>query len=156
MEAFKSTLEVVGESDLLVHVVDASAPDPTGQIDAVRVVLAEIGAADVPELLVWNKVDRPEAKVDHLLAAHPGSVAISAFTGEGLDGLLEAVGDRLRAMAEITELLVPYERGDVLASVHREGEVLSEVHGDDGIRLRARLERASQGKLAEFVVAGTS
>jgi GTP-binding protein HflX len=117
-------------------------------------VLAEIGAGDVPELLVWNKVDRPDVKVDHLLAGHPGSVAISALAGTGVDELLAAMGDRLRAMAEVTELLVPYDRGDVLAAIHREGEVLSEVHDDDGVRLRARLERASRGKLAPYVVGG--
>ena len=66
-----------------------------------------------------------------------------------------ALGDRLRAMAEVTELLVPYERGDVLAAVHREGEVLTEVHEDEGVRVRARLERASRGKLAEYVVGTT-
>jgi GTP-binding protein HflX len=152
VEAFKSTLEVVGESELLVHVVDASSPDPSGQIDAVRAVLEEIGAGSVPELLVWNKADRAPETAERLLGAHPGSVAISALTGEGVHELLVALGDRLRAMAEVTELLVPYDRGDVLAAVHREGEVLSEVHEDGGVRVRARLERASRGKLAEYVV----
>ena len=93
VEAFKSTLEVVADADLLVHVVDASTPEPDEHIAAVRAVLAEIGAGDVPELLAFNKID---------LAAgpggaggsgtHPGSVAFSARTGEGVDELLRAVG----------------------------------------------------------------
>jgi GTP-binding protein HflX len=152
VEAFKSTLEVVGESDLLVHVVDASAADPAGQIEAVRAVLGEIGAGDVPELLVFNKADVAPDAAKALMADHVGSVACSARSGEGIDDLLRVVADRVRALADVTELLVPYERGDVLASIHREGEVLVETHGDDGIHVLARLEPASAGKLAEFVV----
>jgi len=152
VEAFTSTLEIVAEADLLLHVVDAAAPDPEGQIEAVRTVLREIEAGDVPELLAFNKVDvaGPEAK--RLLDRHPGSVGVSALTGQGIDDLLQAIGDRLRALATVTELLVPYERGDILAAVHREGEVLSEDHGDAGVRVRARLEPASIGKLSDYVV----
>ncbi|MGH9061016.1 MAG: GTPase HflX, partial [Acidimicrobiales bacterium] len=82
VEAFRSTLEVVSESDLLVHVVDAAAADPEAQIGAVRQVLSEIGAAEVPELLAFNKVDRLDPDtVGQLVASHPGSVSISALTG---------------------------------------------------------------------------
>src|SRR5688500_8844652 len=151
VEAFRSTLEVVGESDLLVHVVDASAHDPDAQIDAVRTVLQEIAAADVPELLVFNKIDVSKA-APGLLEAHAGSVAISALTGEGVDVLLRTVSDRLRAMETVIELLVPYDRGDVLAALHREGEVLVESHEDSATRLRARLDKASVGKYAAFTV----
>ena len=154
VEAFKSTLEVVGESDLLVHVVDASSPDPQAQIDAVRTVLAEIDADRVPELIVFNKADRALGEATRMVKLHPGSVAISALTGEGIEGLLQTVGDRLRALANVVELVVPYERGDVLAAVHREGEVVSTSNEDDGVRIRARLDAASAGKLSEFVVAG--
>ena len=78
-----------------------------------------------------------------LLNAHPGSVAISAATGAGLPELLAAIGDRLRALARVSEFVVPYDRGDVLAALHRAGEVLVEVHGDDGTRVRARLPKRS-------------
>ncbi|MCU1449638.1 MAG: GTP-binding protein [Acidimicrobiales bacterium] len=150
VEAFRSTLEVVKESDLLVHVVDASAPDPEEQIEAVRSVLADIGAGDVPELLAFNKSDvAPEAK--RLAERHPGSVRISALTGEGVDTLLDTVGDRLRSMADVVELLVPYERGDVVAAVHREGEVLLEAHEEDGTRIRARLDEAGAARFREFL-----
>ncbi|MDQ1395889.1 MAG: GTPase, partial [Acidimicrobiaceae bacterium] len=152
VEAFRSTLEVVKDSDLLVHVVDASAPDPEEQIEAVRSVLAEIGAGDVPELLAFNKADiAPEAK--RLTDRNPGSVRISARTGEGIGELLGTVGDRLRAMAQVVELLVPFDRGDVVAAVHREGEVLVEAHEEGATRLRARLDEAGAARFREFVVA---
>jgi GTPase len=153
VEAFKSTLEVVAESELLVHLVDASAPDPAGQIEAVHVVLDEIGALEVPELIVFNKVDDASAElVDELLDDHPGSVAISARTGDGVDVLLSTISDRLRALSPLVELLVPYDRGDIVAAIHREGEVVSTATTDDGLRLRARLSAESAGRLAEFVV----
>jgi GTP-binding protein HflX len=152
VEAFKSTLEVVADADLLVHVVDASTVDPDAHIDAVRHVLAEIGAGTVPELLVFNKRDLAPDAADRLVAAHPGAVSFSAATGAGIDDLLQAIGDRLRALTTVAELLIPYERGDALAEVHREGEVLSESHEEGGVRIRARLAPASAGRLAGFIV----
>jgi GTPase len=153
IEAFKSTLEVAGRGDYLVHVVDCTAADPEGQIAAVREVLAEIGAAHLPELLVFNKTDAAPEVAANLVARHEGSVSVSASTGDGIDGFLHALSDRLRALSKVVELLIPYDRGDLLASVHREGEVLSTHHDDDGVRVRARLADASAGRLAEFVVA---
>ena len=157
VEAFKSTLEVVVDADLLVHVVDASTPEPDEHIAAVRTVLAEIGAGDVPELVAFNKVDIAAAPAARWLSTHPGSVAFSARTGEGVPELLRAVGDRLRALTSVVELHVPFDRGDVLASVHREGEVLVEQAEPDGMRLRARLDDAATTRLRAFVVgvAGT-
>jgi GTP-binding protein HflX len=151
VEAFKSTLEVVTDADLLVHVVDASAPDVEAQIDAVRSVVGEIGAGRIPELLAFNKADLTE-EGKRLAEQHPGSVVVSAVTGEGVDDLLLAVGDRLRALSTVVELLVPYERGDVVAAVHREGDVLTEAHEDQATRLRARLDAAAATRFHEFVV----
>jgi GTP-binding protein HflX len=152
VESFKSTLEVASSADFLVHVVDCSAPDPDGQIQAVRTVLDEIDALTVPELLVFNKADLRPDVAEELLDRHPGSVAVSAKTGEGLERFLQVLSDRLRSITAVVELLVPYERGDVLASIHREGEVVSTFHEDAGVRVRARLAEASVGRLAEFVV----
>jgi GTPase len=152
VEAFKSTLETVAEADLLVHVVDASAADPQAQIDAVRTVLAEIDAQRVPELLVFNKADLAAEEAIRLAKLHPGSVSVSAQTGGGIEIFLQTLGDRLRALANVVELVIPYDRGDVLAAVHREGEVVSTVHTDDGVRVRARLDEAAAGRLAEFAV----
>ena len=83
---------------------------------------------------------------------HTGSVGVSAATGEGIELFLRTLADRLRTLTEIVDLLIPYDRGDVLASVHREGEVVSTTEGDDGFRVRARLSDASAGRLADFVV----
>jgi GTP-binding protein HflX len=152
VEAFKSTLEVASLADFLVHVVDCAAPDPEGQIRAVREVLGEIDALTVPELLVFNKADVAPEVAAELQARHQGSVALSAQTGKGVTRFLEVLGDRLRSITAVVELLVPYERGDVLASIHREGEVVSTFHDTDGVRVRARLADASVGRLSEFVV----
>jgi GTP-binding protein HflX len=152
VESFKSTLEVASNADFLVHVVDCSAPDPEGQIEAVRAVLAEIDALSVPELLVFNKADLRPDVAEELLYRHEGSVAVSAKTGEGLERFLQVLSDRLRSITAVVEMLVPYERGDVLAAIHREGEVVSTFHEDGGVRVRARLSDASAGRLAEFVV----
>jgi len=151
VEAFKSTLESVTEADLLVHVVNSAAPDPDSQIDAVRKVLSGIGAEDVPELLVFNKSDVAPGDAADLVAEHEGSISISAHTGAGIDGLLETIADRLRNLSTITELVVPYERGDVMAAVHREGEVVSIVDEGDGLRVRARLGEASAGRLLQLL-----
>ena len=150
VEAFKSTLDVVIDADLLSHVVDASAPDVQGNIDAVRRTLHAIGAQDVPEVMVFNKIDlNPD--VDGLLARFPGAVAVSAKEGTGIDGVYEVLSDRLRAMTELVELTIPYDRGDVLAKVHREGQVLSESANDFGMVIRARLDPDSKGRLAEWL-----
>lgn len=150
VESFTSTLRVAAEADLLVHVVDGSAPDPASHIDAVREVLEEIGAGDVDELLCFNKVDR-SSEATRLAARNPGSVSISALTGAGIDDLLAAIGDRLRATMVQVELVVPFDRGDILAEIHREGEVLDESVGEGAMVVRARLDSAASAKLAEWV-----
>lgn len=155
VEAFRSTLSVVTDADLLVHVVDGSGPDPDGQVAAVHQVLDEIGADDVPELVVFNKADRASNVVAELVASHPGSVAISAVTGSGIDVLLRTIGDRLRSLTSVVELIVPFDRGDVMAALHREGEVLVEQADDVGMRFRARLEPAALGRFGAYVVAGS-
>jgi GTP-binding protein HflX len=152
IEAFKSTLEVASSADFLVHVVDASAPDPEGQIEAVHTVLDEIGARQVPELVVFNKADLVPDAAQRLVDQHEGSVALSAVTGEGVERFLTVLADRLRSIGKVTELFVPYERGDVVAAIHREGEVVSTGHEAEGLRIRARLADASVGRLVEFVV----
>ncbi len=151
VEAFKSTLDVVIDADLLLHVVDASAPDPQANIDVVRRTLREIGAIDVPELLVFNKSDQAP-NVDAWVARFPGSVAMSAMDGTGTENLLAAMGDRLRSMSALVELLIPFERGDVMAMVHREGQVLTEMATDDGLVVRARLDADSTGRLRQWIV----
>jgi GTPase len=155
VEAFRSTLEEVVDADLLLHVVDGDSPDATEQIAAVNTVLREIGADTVPELLVINKADLAGDDAVHALVnAHPGASVVSAATGFGIPALLDAIGTRLRHLAPIVELVVPYERGDVVAALHREGEVLVEVHSDRGTRLRARLPGPGVTRFGEYVVTG--
>lgn len=149
VEAFASTLDVVNDGDLLVHLVDGSAPDPEGNIDAVREVIREIGGSSLPELLVINKADRgPEPK--KLAALHPGSVLVSAATGEGVDELLLRIGDRLRSMQEPIDLFVPYARADIVAALHRSGDVITETSNDDGLLMRVRLPERELSRFAEF------
>jgi GTP-binding protein HflX len=153
VESFQSTLEEVVEADLLLHVVDASSPEAEVQIDAVHKVLRDIGADHVPELLVLNKCDvATPGDVKLLRTVHPPAVVVSAVTGEGTSVLLDTLAARLRSLAPIVELVVPYERGDVVAALHREGEVLVEVHAEGGSRLRARLPASAITRFGEFVV----
>ena len=149
VEAFRSTLDEVREADLLLHVVDGSAPEPEAQIEAVAMVLDEIGAADVPELLVVNKADRGRS-ARALAANHPGAVVVSAVTGEGFEELLRAMGDALRASDRVVELVVPFERGDVLAAVHREGEVVGESHGEGATVVHVVLDEAGRARFDQF------
>ncbi len=151
VESFKGTLEVAALADYLVHVVDASSPDPQGQIDAVHEVLREIEAAEVPELLVINKADLAPVAAKELQVEYSDAVVVSAATGDGLDEFLRAIGDRLRALAVVYDMVIPYDRGDVMASVHREGEVVSTTDDDAAWVIRARLSDASAGRLADFI-----
>jgi GTP-binding protein HflX len=152
VEAFRSTLDVAVDADLLVHMVDASAPDVGGNMRAVREVLAEIGADHVPELVAFNKSDLAPFEAERLRATHEGSAALSAVTGEGVDLLVATIGDRLRSLTTVVELVIPFERGDLLAAVHRAGEVLAEEPGEGGMRLRGRFDDASVGRFREYVV----
>ena len=151
VEAFRSTLDVVAEADLLLHVVDAAGPDPDVHIAAVRQVLKEIGAGDVPELLVYNKCDLLAGR-DIPLGASRDAVMVSAATGEGTDKLLAAMADELRSGANIVELHVPYARGEVLAAVQRAGHVLATDSDETGYLVQARLDAASAARLSEWVV----
>ncbi len=149
VEAFRSTLEEVREADLLLHVVDGSVPEPEAQMEAVRLVLDEIGAADVPELVAVNKADRALSP-RRLAERHPGAVVVSALTGEGLEDLLRAIGDALRAADRVVELVVPFDRGDVLAAVHREGEVVGESHGEVATVVHVVLDEAGRARFGQF------
>ncbi len=154
VEAFRSTLEEVTEADLVLHVVDAAHPDPEGQIAAVRAVLADIpGALDVPELVVLNKVDlAPAEAVTRLRSRESGAVAVSAHTGEGLDKLLAVVAERLPRPDVVVDLVVPYDRGDLVSRAHSDGEVEHEDHTPEGTALRARVDAALAAELTAAAV----
>ena len=140
IDAFRSTLEESAEADLILHVVDGADPEPEAQIAAVRGVLAEIGAAQVPELIVVNKIDAADPVVlQALRAREPGSLSVSAKTGAGLTALREAIEAALPHLDVPVRVIVPYSRGDLVARAHAEGEVLQAEHVDDGTLLQARV-----------------
>ena len=152
VEAFRSTLDSVRLADLLIHVVDASASEPQEQFDAVRTVLDEIGASAVPELVVINKADLEPLEAKMLELHHPGSVVISAASGEGIDQLLAVIGDRLRTQDRVVQLRIPHGRGDVIAAAHREGDVVDTQFDDDVTVLHVVLDAAGKAKFEEFEV----
>ena len=156
VESFHSTLEVVADTDLLVHVVDASAKAPEDQMEAVRSVLGEIEASAVPELIAFNKIDAAPDAAKRLIATHPGAVACSALTGEGTAELLAAIAEALRASDRTVDLAVPYDRGDVLAALHRAGEIIEQRDVGEVLEVRARLDEAGQRRFAEFAVSRRS
>jgi len=140
IEAFRATLEEVSGSDLILHVVDGADADPIGQINAVHEVLGEIDALDVLEIIVVNKIDAmtPEAGT-RLRATLPDALWVSARTGEGMDVLRDRLALALPRPEVQVDVLLPYDRGDLVARLHRDGEVLTEVHEAAGTRLSARV-----------------
>jgi GTP-binding protein HflX len=140
VEAFRSTLEESTQGDLILHVVDGSDPDPLAQIAAVREVLSEIGAADVPELIVINKTDAVDPlELESLRLRERNCVLVSARTGDGVDKLRAAIEDALPERDPVVSAVVPYSRGDLVARAHAEGEVLRAEHQADGTFLEARV-----------------
>ncbi|MEX1271616.1 MAG: GTPase HflX, partial [Acidimicrobiia bacterium] len=153
VEAFRSTLDDTLEANLLLHVVDASDPDPDGQIEAVHIVLQEIGADDMPELVVFNKIDSADAaSLGRLRNLHPEAAFISARTGEGIEDLLRMVSERLAEGTVVLRLQIPYSRSDLIASAHRLGEVLAEKHEDTGAVMEVRVPSADSDSFAEFAL----
>ncbi len=151
VEAFRSTLEEVADSDLVVHVVDGSHADPEGQIAAVREVFAEIGARHVPELIAINKADLADPlAIGRLLAREQHAVVVSARTGLGLTALRAAIEADLPRPAVEVDALVPFERGDLISRVHEYGEIISVEHTADGTQLKARVNADLAGALAPF------
>jgi len=153
VEAFRSTLEEVAEADLILHVVDGSHPDPASQLRAVREVFAEIGALDVPEIVVVNKADAADPLVvKELLANEPHAVVVSARTGEGIDELLSAIEADLPRPSERVEVVLPYSRGDLVNRVHETGEIETLAHEADGTHLVALVDAGLAHDLQPFAV----
>jgi GTPase len=153
VEAFRSTLEEVSLASLVLHVADAAAPDAEGQVAAVREVLGEIGAGDIPEVLALNKIDMlSEVDRARVRRRFPEGVAVSALTGEGVPGLLERVESVLPSPPVEVRLLVPYERQEVVARLYREAEVLSAEPMDEGTVVEARVREEQLGWVRRFLI----
>jgi GTP-binding protein HflX len=157
VEAFRSTLEEVASAELILHVVDGSHPDPAAQLSTVRSVLADLGAGDVPELVVINKADAADPEtLAALRRREPECLVVSAKTGQGITRLLEWIEHELPKPAVEVEALLPYDRGDLLARAHADGEILHLDHGADGTRLRALLPSGLAAELSAYAVAPLS
>ncbi|MFC7329603.1 GTPase HflX [Marinactinospora rubrisoli] len=154
VEAFRSTLEEVADSDLILHVVDGSHPDPEQQLASVREVFGEIGARDVPELIVINKTDAADpVLLKQLRTKEPDAVEVSARTGAGIEELVAAIAERLPRLDREMRVLVPYERGDLVSRVHEEGRIITEEHTGEGTALHAFVPAALAGQLDDYTVA---
>ncbi len=157
VDAFRSTLEEVADADLILHVVDGADADPRSQLAAVREVLAEIGAGDVPELVVINKADSADPiEVEALRLTEPESVVVSARSGVGIEELRAAIERLLPRQYREVRVVVPYSRGDLLSRAHDEGEVLAVAHGGDGTELTARVPLGLAAELERVVPAPLS
>ncbi|HOT34565.1 MAG TPA: GTPase HflX, partial [Rhodoglobus sp.] len=152
VEAFRSTLEEVGQSDVIIHVVDASHPDPAAQLATVRDVIGEVGARDIPEIVAFNKSDLADDDQRLLLRGmEPTGIFVSARTGEGIDELLARVAELLPAPEIEMTLLVPYDRGEIISRLHVQGRVLSTDYREDGTLVTAMVHPARVEELKPFV-----
>jgi GTP-binding protein HflX len=154
VEAFRSTLEEVADADLILHVVDASHPDPEGQIAAVRAVLADVDARKVPEIIVLNKADAADPFVlERLRQREPRHVVVSARTGQGIAELKEAISDAIPRPDVALTILVPYSRGDILNRLHTSSaEIRSLEHVESGTRVEVVVRKEFAAELESFVV----
>ena len=152
IDAFKSTLEEVSGSDLIVHVVDGSHSDPFEQIRAVREVITEIGGAEIPEIIAINKVDIADPEmIMQILRTEPNSYAFSVRTGFGIEGLIHAIERSLpRPKIEINTV-IPYDRGDLVSAIHERGEILREEYLPEGTSLHARVDGGLAKEIEEIV-----
>jgi len=149
--AFRATLEEVTEADLLLHVIDITHPNVYEQVAAVHDTLVEIGATEKPVLNALNKIDRfrdPQALAD-LLAEFPDSIPISALRGDGLDALLARVEEVLQVRMVSVDVVIPYERGDLVSDFHERGQIDQESHVAEGTRIRGRLPRELAARFRE-------
>ena len=156
VEAFRSTLEEIGDSDVLVHVVDASHPDPGSQLTTVRDVIGEVDARDIPEIVVFNKsdlIDQDQRLV--LRGLEPSAVFVSARTGEGIEELLGRIAEVVPAPAIEVTLLVPYDRGEIISRLHVGGRVLSTEYLEGGTLVKALVHPQNVDALAGFAIVNT-
>jgi len=153
VEAFRSTLEEVGSADVIVHVVDASHPDPGAQLATVRGVISEVGASDVPEIVVFNKVDSVDAgMVLQLRGVESDALFVSAYTGEGIEALLARIDDVLPKPSTKLSVTIPFDRGELVARLHNEAIIESTHYDEAGTSLEVVVDDQLAATLEEFVV----
>jgi GTPase len=151
VEAFRSTLEEIADSDLIVHVVDASHPDPAGQIATVRDVIGEVGARGIPELIVFNKIDlADETQRMALRGMEPASIGVSARTGEGIEELMQVIADLLPEPNVEIAVLIPYNRGDLVSKLHLNSRIMMLDYREGGTFVRAMVKPETAAELADY------
>jgi GTP-binding protein HflX len=155
VEAFRSTLEEVVDADLLVHVVDGADVNPLAQISAVRQVISEVLAdhdsGPAPELIVVNKTDAASGLgLAKLRRALPGALFVSARTGDGIDALRRRMAELAAPTDTAVDVVIPYNRGDLVSRVHADGRVQQTEHIADGTRIKARVPVALAASLRQF------
>ena len=151
VEAFRSTLEEIAGSDLIVHVVDASHPDPGSQIETVRNVVGEVGASNVLELIVFNKIDLVDETTRMALRGlEPGAMEVSARSGEGIDELLARIAELLPEPNVRVSVVVPYSRGDLVSRIHLNSKIDELEYVEDGTRIVAMVRPELASELAQF------
>ncbi|NBO46217.1 MAG: GTPase HflX [Actinobacteria bacterium] len=157
IEAFRSTLEEVTTADLVLHVVDASDSEPEEQISAVREVLAEVGAHDLPELIVLNKADAADPLVlARVMRTEPTAVVVSAATGIGLPLLIERIDESLPRPHVQVDVVIPYQQGSYVSLLHERGEVLQKEHTAHGTHIIAKVPQWLQSQVEPFATGGTA
>ncbi len=145
IQAFKSTLEEVRQADLLLHVIDASSDYYQSQREVVEKVLADLGAGDIPSILVYNKADKLQSPLPQ------DGIAISALTGGGLDVLLSAVEKALSSGRKEIEVLVPYDKYEAMALLRQDARILEERHEEAGTWVRAQAEEDTLWRLKRML-----
>ncbi|MEY3696731.1 MAG: hypothetical protein RJA41_381, partial [Actinomycetota bacterium] len=151
VEAFRSTLEEVSNADLILHVVDGTDADPEGQLSAVREVLAEIDAANIPEIVVVNKTDSADPiVVQRILRREKHSLAVSAHSGDGIDELLAEIDRVLPGPNTPIDVLIPYEHSEYVYKIVSTGILKSMEHLESGTRVVAIVSEKLASELATF------
>lgn len=153
VEAFKATLEEVVEAELLIHVVDLAHPQANEQILAVNGVLEEIGAANKPTLMVFNKTDcfGTSDLLNRHLERFPSGVGVSAKTGDGIPALLAELGSMLRPVRELVTLAIPHHEAAVIAKLHTTAQVLERDYDGPAARFKARIPPHLRSEFAAFI-----
>jgi GTP-binding protein HflX len=152
--AFRATLEEVKEADLLIHVVDASHPSVHRQIAAVEEVLEEIEAAGRPMIVALNKIDQLPSdmplQLQGLMAAGVPTVAVSAKNGTGIDALLKCISETLMQQFTALDVVIPYQRGDLVAQFHQFGTIEHESFEEAGTHIRGHLPQNHSGPFLAY------
>lgn len=153
VEAFKSTLDEITGADLVLHVIDASSPEFEGQIEAVCEVLDQIGAQSIPTIAAFNKCDLLDAEtLAGLKRRYPSAQFVSARTGEGIERLVGAIAQAASAADTKLDVLIPYQRGDLVSLAHERCHIISESHGEAGTRLQLLVAPAFVSTFSSYLV----